>query len=116
MIDLQKLKDEVLDELITLTDEADLNPADKFDLLMTQYINSGDVQLLRKAYEAAQAIEDKTDKGNALMQLVSEIEIAQAEGQKQNTNNDNTTSETENLNSKDDTTINISVDKESKEA
>ncbi len=79
MADLQKLKTQVLDELISLTDEGSLDPVDRYELVMTQYVSSGDVSLLEKAHGAAKEIEDPAQKGSALMQILEEIEIAQAE-------------------------------------
>ena len=81
MIDLQKLKNDVLDELITITDEGDLSAEDKFQVVMMRYINGGDIELLDTAYKAAQQIKDATVKGNALIQLAEEIDIAQTEQQ-----------------------------------
>ncbi len=77
MGDLTKLKNEVLDELIKVTDEEGLEPQEKFELLLSRYVNDGDQALLSDALTAAKAIEDVTVKGQALMQLLEEIDIAQ---------------------------------------
>lgn len=78
MADLKQLKNQVLDELIVITDEADLSPLEKFDLTMTRYINTGDEGLLDKLYKTAKEIKDPKDRGSALMQLLEEIEIVQS--------------------------------------
>ena len=79
MSDLTKLKDETLDELIKVTDEEGLEPEDKFELLMTRYVADGNTELLAQALSAAKQIEDISLKGQALMQILSEIDIAQTE-------------------------------------
>lgn len=79
MSDLTKLKNETLDELIKVTDEEGLEPEDKFELLMTRYIADGNTDLLTQALDVAKTIEDISMKGQALMQLLEEIDIAQIE-------------------------------------
>lgn len=79
MADLKNLKNQILDELIKITDSADLDPIERFDLTMTQYANSDDQSLLATAFKAAQQIEDVAPRGTAFMQLLEEIEIAQAD-------------------------------------
>lgn len=79
MIDLTKLKDETLDELIKVTNEEGLEPEDRFELLMTRYVADGNTDLLPQALSVAKQIEDTTLKGQALMQILSEIDIAQTE-------------------------------------
>lgn len=79
MADLNKLKDQTLDELIKVTDEEGLEPEDKFELLMTRYVADGNTELLSQALSAAKQIEDISLKGQALMQILSEIDIAQTE-------------------------------------
>ncbi len=79
MSDLTKLKDETLDELIKVTDEEGLEPEDKFELLMTRYVADGNTDLLPQALSVAKQIEDISLKGQALMQILSEIDIAQTE-------------------------------------
>lgn len=76
MADLTQLKNVVLDELISLTDSNSLDPAERYDLLMTQYANSGDVTLLDQAVKAAKEISDVSVKGTALIQILEEINIA----------------------------------------
>lgn len=79
MADLNKLKDETLDELIKVTDEGGLEPEDKFELLMTRYVADGNTDLLTQALGVAKTIEDTSMKGQALMQILSEIDIAQVD-------------------------------------
>ncbi len=79
MDELAKLKDQVLEDLIQVTDETDVDPADRFEILMSRYVNTGETALLNKAYDAAKAIPETAAKGSALMQLLEEINIAQAD-------------------------------------
>lgn len=79
MVDLSTLKNEVLDELINITDSEGLDPVEKFELIMTRYVNTGDTALLGAAFKAAKKIEDVSYRGTALMQLLEEIELSQAE-------------------------------------
>lgn len=77
MDEYTKLKNQVLDELVKITEEDDLAPQEKFEFLMTQYISNGDISLLSKAFLSAQKIEETSERGQALMQLLEEIDIAQ---------------------------------------
>ncbi len=86
MADLSKLKNEVLDELIKVTDEEGLEPQEKFEFLLTRYINDGDQSLLAEALVVAKSIEDTTAKGQALMQLLEEIDIARLDAETENEN------------------------------
>ena len=79
MDEYTKLKNQVLDELIKITDEEELTPLEKFEFLMTQYASNGNTSLLNKAFISAQEIENVSEKGQALMQLLEEIDIAQVD-------------------------------------
>jgi hypothetical protein len=79
MDDLNGLKNQILDDLIKVVDEDGLDPAERFEIIMARYDVINDNALLAKAYEAAKAIEDIPTRGNALMQILEEINIAQSE-------------------------------------
>lgn len=79
MDDLNQLKGQILDDLIVIIDETDVDPAEKFDILMLRYVNTGDAGLLTRLYEVTKAITDPTEKGTALMRLFEEIKILEAE-------------------------------------
>lgn len=92
MADLQKLKEQILDDLIVITDDTGMDPVEKFELLMTQYINSENVELINKLYDTAKGIEDVGIRGNALMQLLEEINLVQSELTAEVGSNDTTVS------------------------
>lgn len=96
MADLQNLKNELLDELIKITDETGVDPIDRFDIVMSRYLNTGETDLLTQATSIAKTIEDPKDRGNAMMQLLDEIDLAQSEANSQDvetgTSGDNETS------------------------
>lgn len=77
MANLQNLKQELLDELAKLTDESGIDPLDKFDVIMSRYMVTGDENLLSQAIEVAKTIEDPKERGNAMMQLLDEVDLAQ---------------------------------------
>ena len=79
MADLQNLKNELLDELIKITDETGVDPIDRFDIVMGRYMNTGETDLLAQATSIAKTIEDPKDRGNAMMQLLDEIDLAQSD-------------------------------------
>ena len=79
MDEYTNLKNQVLDELIKITDEGELTPLEKFEFIMTQYTSNGNTSLLNKAFISAQEIENVSEKGQALMQLLEEIDIAQVD-------------------------------------
>lgn len=79
MRDLKDLKNQILDELIAVTDGSGLQPEERFDLILTRYINSGDTKLLESALDAAKGIEDASPKAAALIQLLEEVDIAEVE-------------------------------------
>jgi len=78
-MDLAKLKNEILDEIISIVDDADMEPVEKFDLLMVRYISTGDTALLVKAYDVTKSIQDSSEKGSTLMQLLEEIDLVEIE-------------------------------------
>ena len=49
--DLKQLKNQILDDLIKVTDQEGLTPVEKFDFTMTQFVNTGKEDLLSNAYE-----------------------------------------------------------------
>lgn len=77
MDELNGLKNQVLDDLIKIVDEDGLDPAERYEIIMARYDAIGDNSLLIKAYEVARDIEDNAVRGNALMQILEEINIAQ---------------------------------------
>lgn len=79
MDDLTQLKGQILDDLIVIVDETDVEPIDKFDILMLRYVNTGDAGLLSRLYEVTKTIPDPTERGSALMKLFEEINVFEAE-------------------------------------
>lgn len=112
MDDLTNLKNQILDDLIGLIDEEGIEPAERFDLLLTRYLSAGDASLLQKAYEAAKSIEDSSARGNALMQLLEEVNIAQAEPAEQPAQTETHPDEPE---SSDSEAVSVNVNRDSEE-
>ena len=72
--ELTQLRNQVLDELMTLVDEVDIEPEDKYNILMSRYIATGDNSLLKTSLEAAKKISDPKARGSAFVQLLGEID------------------------------------------
>lgn len=70
---LADIKKEALTKLGPLVDKLDQEPVDKFKTLMMMIQASDDQSLITKAYEAANAITDETEKARALLDIVNEI-------------------------------------------
>lgn len=73
--DVQKLRNQVLDELIKLVDEVGVEPEDKYNIIISRYIAIGDTALLRDAYNIALTITSPKERAAALLQVLSEIDI-----------------------------------------
>lgn len=71
--ELIDIRDHALEELEPLLDTLDLPPEDKFRLIMMILQHKDDESLVKKAYEAAHAIEDDDVRGRALYDIVNEV-------------------------------------------
>ncbi len=71
--DLDELKRKALEALSPLVDELDQTPEEKFHTTMMMVQAADNKDLLPKAYEAAQAIDDDKVKAQALLDVVNEI-------------------------------------------
>lgn len=70
---LDEIKKEALTKLGPLVDKLDQEPVDKFKTLMMMIQASDDQSLIAKAYEAATAISEDSEKARALLDIVNEI-------------------------------------------
>ena len=71
--ELIDVRDHALEELEPLLDKLDLPPEDKFRAIMMILQAKDDEKLVKKAYEAAHAIEDEETKARALYDIVNEV-------------------------------------------
>ncbi len=71
--DLNNIKDEALKQLSPLVGKLEQSPEEKFKTLMMMIQASDNHDLIKEAYEAANAIEDETAKAQALLAIVNEI-------------------------------------------
>lgn len=71
--DLVDIRQKALGELAPLIEQLDLPPEEKFRAIMMVIQASDDEKLIEAAYEAAHAIEDDKTHGQALLDLVNEI-------------------------------------------
>jgi len=72
---LQALKSKILDDLGGMTDQLVGNDIIGFDALFAIARNTGNVELLGKALEKCEAITDQSDKADALLELLGEVEM-----------------------------------------
>ena len=71
--DLLDIKLQALKQLTPLVDHLDQSPEEKFRTTMMMIQASDDQELVKAAYEAAQAITDEKAKAQALLDIVNEI-------------------------------------------
>lgn len=71
--ELIDIKQKALDELAPLIDQLDLPPEEKFRAIMMVIQASDDQDLVKAAYAAAHSIEDTKIRGQALLDIVNEV-------------------------------------------
>ncbi len=71
---LDELKKSALEELRPLVSKLDLPAKEKFDTLLLIIRSTDDKSLLTNAHEAAKAIEDETERAEALLDIVKEVD------------------------------------------
>jgi len=80
--DLESIKQKALTELKPLLDEVDLPADQKFHTILEIISATNDTSLIPKLYEAAEKIEDKHERAQALVDVVSEIEYLSNDAKK----------------------------------
>jgi archaellum component FlaC len=71
---LEGLRTKVLDDIVSMADEIIGHGEADLETLLTISRSTGNVELLVKAYEKCQAIENSADKTDALITILEEIE------------------------------------------
>lgn len=71
--ELIDIKQKALHELTPLVDKLDQTPEDRFRTLMMMIQAGDDQKLIKEAYEAAEKIQDEKMRGQALLDIVNEI-------------------------------------------
>lgn len=71
--DLQQIKQQALSQLSPIVSELDQEPEEKYRTLMMLIQASDDQKLISAAYEAANQIQDKKARAEALLNIVNEI-------------------------------------------
>src|SRR4051812_37025861 len=75
--DQQKLLDlrsKIVKDLVPLATDSDMDPTQKFVLLLSSARVNGDFDGFNRAYEAVSKIESSTEKANALIELADSID------------------------------------------
>lgn len=72
---LQRLRGEVLQELVGLSEYMANDEGTSYELLLTLARNTGDQQLLDKAFAKIKTLEDPKQKSDALLALLDEVEL-----------------------------------------
>lgn len=70
---LETLKKQALEVLVSLVDQIQDSPERRFEILITASRSKGDAVLLEKALQAAQQIEDASDRARAVLDVLNEI-------------------------------------------
>jgi hypothetical protein len=71
---LEAIKHDALSELRPLVDKLNLSAEEKFDTLLLLIRSTDDTTLVGPAFEAARSIADETEKAQALLDIVKEID------------------------------------------
>lgn len=80
--DLDQIKQDALAQLSPIVSELDQAPEEKYRTLMMLIQASDDQTLIKSAYEAANRIDDKKVRAEALLNIVNEINYFAGQGQK----------------------------------
>lgn len=72
--DLDPIKAQALEELRPLIGKLDLPPEEKFETYLLLIRSSDDKELIKPAHETAKQITDETKRGEALLDIIKEIE------------------------------------------
>lgn len=80
--ELETIKSSVLEELAPIVNELDQEPEERYRTLMMVIQASDNQELVKDAYEAAQKIEDKKAKAEALLNILNEINYFTGKGEK----------------------------------
>ncbi len=72
--DLDKLKAAALDDLRPLVNKLDLTAKEKFDTLLLIIRSTDDQALLSQAHQAAKEITDDTERAQALLEVIKEVD------------------------------------------
>lgn len=71
--ELDQIKEDALNQLVPIIEELDQPPEEKYRTLMMLIQASDDKNLIKSAYDAANKIEDKKQRAEALLNIVNEI-------------------------------------------
>jgi hypothetical protein len=71
--ELHEIKQQALEQLGPLVEHIDQEPEDRFNTLMMMIRASDNADLVKPAYEAAQAISDDNARAQALLDVVNEV-------------------------------------------
>lgn len=71
--DLEQIKQDALEQLSPIVSELDQSPEEKYRTLMMLIQASDDQTLIKSAYEAANKIDDKKVRAEALLNIINEI-------------------------------------------
>lgn len=85
--DLSQIKQDALAQLSPIVSELDQSPEEKYRTLMMLIQASDDQTLIKAAYEAANQIDDKKVRAEALLNIVNEINYFAGKGQKEEQSN-----------------------------
>ncbi|MHB1864905.1 MAG: hypothetical protein ACYCPS_01930 [Candidatus Saccharimonadales bacterium] len=70
---LQEIKDQALSQLTPIVRQLDQTPEEHFKMLLMTIQVSDDPSLIKEAYESAQKISNSSEKAEALLDIINEI-------------------------------------------
>lgn len=73
---LETLRTQILSEIAPLIKNSNFDPSQKFNLLLSIARESGETSDFSSAHEAASQIKEDTDRANALLDLLEELDVA----------------------------------------
>ena len=75
---LEHLRSEIIEDLVPIVEDADVNPEQRFTLLLATARLSGSEEKFRKARKAAMKIDDTQARAGALLDLLDAVDGAVA--------------------------------------
>lgn len=71
---LNRLREELLSGIVPLVDSGSLEPGERFDLYSRLAQSKGSLEYYQKAYQAAQDMQDDSDKLQAYLALLGDVD------------------------------------------
>jgi hypothetical protein len=76
---LDQLRNQILDNLVSMSDQLAVSDNISYDALIALGRSTGKPEFLEKAYQKINSIEDQSEKADAFLDLLDEVEVQLSE-------------------------------------